>query len=233
MRIKNLESRIKLIFCALFIILIALFWPGSVAAASPRPTPKPTASLAPVSTSATQCKSQIVNMKNDFINLLSLSQVMFSQLEDIQLKVESYYTTKMVPLNKTAPNYDELIADVQSNNTRIKQKIKTVIQTAQEAKCSGGVLDKGRELVDGFRDIIRFLDLYKGSLRNLVTTLIAVNNLTPVQPSPVATVFPQSSLAPSDSPLSSTSPRSQPIPTPVASPTPKSAPITSTQPVAL
>lgn len=192
----------------LSIVLSVLLIPASgmfASAYAAKPTNLPNTSVSPTVTEGKltgghlqACLAHESAIKNRSENMVNMGQNMETKFNNIALRVEQYYTDKVLPNGKTVSNYSQLLADIQTKKTAVDADLTLVQSDATNFSCSS--TDPKTQLT-GFRTdmqtLIQGLKDYRTSIKNLI---VAISTLSGTE----TTVTP--TMTPSVTPTVTTSP---------------------------
>ncbi len=122
------------------------------------------------------CEARERNIRNRSEKLATSSAKMAEKFAKISLRVQQFYTDKVLPSGKTVANYDELVASSEAK----KMEVKTAILAAQEDltgfSCTG---DDPKTMLGNFnssmKEVKGALKEYRTSIKNLI---VAVHSVT-------------------------------------------------------
>lgn len=166
---------------------IALFVFVSVpvfAQANPTPVPSPKGGLNQAALRS--CKAREDAVKNRMQSLTNLATNIEKVFGSIAMKVEDFYTQKVLPSGRTLSNYDALLADISAKKGIVDMDLSSAADMVGTFSCSS---DDPRGLLQNFRIAMQKVktDLknYRTSIKNLI---VAVRPLAPTPtPGPTAT----------------------------------------------
>ena len=121
------------------------------------------------------CQAREVAIKNRSEKLTQLASTMMTKFDAIALRVQEYYTTKLVPQGKTVANYDALVADVQTNKLAVQTALTTAQADAASFSCTA---ESPKEMLTKFNTDMRAvktaLHAYRTSIKNLIVGVRSV-----------------------------------------------------------
>lgn len=147
---------------------------------SPGPTSKPEKSpdtegrkrLSELKLKACEAREEVIKKRNE--NLMSLVVKMVGKFDAIAVRVEEFYTGKLLPKGKVLSNYDALVSEINTKKAILDSALKSVPDTA-DFDCSGedpkGLLTEYRSKM---QDVKTALHNYRTSIKNLI---VAVHSL--------------------------------------------------------
>lgn len=157
----------------------------------------------PVSTPSARivnaCQSREEAVKKNLGQLNRLVTNMLSVFDRHATRVQTFYTSTLVPAGKTLPNYDALVADIQTKRVAVEKALAEAEAGAADFSCTSG---DPKQLLTQYRVDMQAtknaLKVYRTSIKNLIVAM--------------GTLMPDESPKPKSSP--------SPTPTPVVTPTP-------------
>lgn len=124
--------------------------------------------------------------------LLERATKMQEKFDKIALRVETYYTEKVLPEGKVVSNYDALVADIAAKKALVGAALTKAQTDADNFTCDGAtVKDQMTQYRKDMQGVIKALKNYRTSIKNLIIAVRSVNGeahseKTP-SPSPIAT----------------------------------------------
>lgn len=175
-----MKSRISIAAAVVGLVLLATPVLGQ-GSPSPFPTPRSTGlGQAPLKS----CMARESAVKNRMQSLTNLATNMEKVFDSIALRVEDFYTLKVLPSGKTLSTYDKLIADISTKKGIVDTDLMSASDMVSSFNCSS---DDPRGLLLNFRikmqKVKSDLKDYRTSIKNLI---VAVRPLAPT-PAPTAT----------------------------------------------
>ena len=121
------------------------------------------------------CQARESLIKNRSNSLARLVEGMINHFDKIALRVENYYTEKVVPSGKTVANYAELMADIDAK----KALVETALQKSKDDfKTFSCTTDDPKGQLALFREdmqaVKKALKDYRASIKNLI---VAINSV--------------------------------------------------------
>lgn len=114
------------------------------------------------------CQAQESAVKNRTIHLLNLVTTMEGTFDSIAERVETFYTTKLVPNGKSNADYDALVNDIQTKKTAVQDAV-TAAQADSNFNCTDG---NAKEQLTRFRTDLQTvksaLKEYRTAIKNLI-----------------------------------------------------------------
>ncbi|HSX18683.1 MAG TPA: hypothetical protein VLE91_00955 [Candidatus Saccharimonadales bacterium] len=165
------------IFTALTIF--SLFTAPALAVDKPN-NPVANPNLSTQSGALRSCQAKEAAIKNRSMHLTQLAQNMETKFDAIANRVENYYTTKVVPGGKTVPNYDALVADIQTKKTAASTALTKAQNDANNFSCSGNPKTQLTQFREDMQLTKSALKNYRTSIRNLI---VAVHSQSGEKPS--------------------------------------------------
>jgi hypothetical protein len=148
--------------------------------------------LAPSGFNQKLCEAHVKVARLRENNLAKRATNMQKRLDKIATIVENYYTTKLVPQNKTISNYDALLSDVNAKKAALTPLIIKVQSDSQALTCENGA---ARSQFETFRtdatSLIAAFKAYRISLINLIQAVRKANGNPSPSISPTETVTPE------------------------------------------
>lgn len=132
------------------------------------------------------CQAIQSAVKNRMQSLTNLAGTIERVFDSIAMKVEDFYTMKVVPSGKTLPNYDALVTDISAKKGTVDMDLSASEDLVNMFSCNS---EDPRGLLLNFRldmqKVKTDLKNYRTSIKNLI---VAVRPLAPSQtPGPTAT----------------------------------------------
>jgi len=177
------DMKNKSILVAGLFLAFTVFAPSALALGKPILTGKPSGTpsgqfrLGEAKLKVCQARENVI--KNRTEQLVNLVTNMEEKFDAISGRVETYYTSKVVPSGKTVANYDSLVADI--NNK--KAAVGTALTTAQNAvtgfSCTSsdpkGQLTQFRQDMQAVKSALKD---YRTSIKNLIVAVRSVTGQT-------------------------------------------------------
>lgn len=143
---------------------------------SSRPSARPTARqrLDAAKVKSCQVREDAIKKRSD--QLTKMATNMEEKFDSITKRVEDYYTTKVVPSDKTVSNYDSLVSDIGTKKAAVQTAL-TKAQTDLAAFSCDGSDPKGQMTAfkDDMQAVKQVLKDYRTSIKNLI---VAVHSVT-------------------------------------------------------
>ena len=155
------------------------------------------------------CQSKENSVQKRLGQLMRLSVKMLGKFDAITLRIENFYTTKVVPSGKTLPNYDALVADIAAKKTLVQTALTKAQTDSTNFSCT---IDDPKGHLNRFRlemqAVKKALHNYRTSIKNLIVavhTLVGDTEESPEpnethKPKPTPTVTPTPSVTPTVTP---------------------------------
>jgi len=109
-------------------------------------------------------------------NLTRLANHLVEVFTSIVARVDEFYQTKLVPQGKTTGNYKTLMAEINANQTILRNKLAELQNTVETTSCDGdnpGFV--ASVLKDQMHEVIAAMQEYKKSVRNLIVEVHTAN----------------------------------------------------------
>lgn len=122
------------------------------------------------------CLARESAVTNRFDKLTQLATNMEEKFDAIATRVEEYYTSKVLPTNKTVTNYDALVADIAASKQTIKTGLVLAKADVTGFSCTGED-PKGQiaKYNDDMKVVIQELKDFRTSINKLI---VAVHSVT-------------------------------------------------------
>ncbi len=124
---------------------------------------------------ANECKAHEQVIKNRLSSLIRLVTNQETQFSSISARVESYYTSKMVPKGETLSNYNALLADISTKKSMVDSDLAKAKEDAASFSCN---LSNPKTPLLTFREDMQTaksaLKNYRTSIRNLIVMLMTL-----------------------------------------------------------
>lgn len=121
------------------------------------------------------CQSHEAELKNRMTHLTTLTTDMQTKFASIAARVETYYTTKVVPSGKTVSNYSALTANIATQNKAVTSALTTAQTDVNNFSCSSA--SPKSELTQFRTDmqaVKRALKDYRTSIKDLIVAVRSV-----------------------------------------------------------
>lgn len=130
------------------------------------------------------CRGVETGITERINKLNSYSANMLEKFDSIAMRVENYYTEKVLPSGKTVSNYSSLVADIALKKATVQTTLGEAEHNGAEFSCSG---DSPKNRLKKYRIDMQAvkgaLKNYRTSIRNLIVAVHSVsgeeNKLTP------------------------------------------------------
>lgn len=121
-----------------------------------------------------QNKEAAIQKRNTQLN--KTAETMMTKFDGIATKVETYYTSKVVPSGKTVSNYDALVAEIATKKSAVRTDLTKANTDATAFKCSG---DNPKAQLILFRtDMQKVKQDLKDYRTSIKTLIVAVRSVT-------------------------------------------------------
>ena len=121
------------------------------------------------------CQARENVIKNRSNSLGKLTDGMVNHFDQIVIRVEKYYTEKVVPSGKTVSNYDALLADIQTKKSAVSTALQKAKDDFKSFSCTEddpkGVLTQFREDMQSVKQALKD---YRTSIKNLIVAIHSV-----------------------------------------------------------
>lgn len=131
------------------------------------------------------CQTHERNIKNRADHLQNLVNKMFANFDKVAIRIENYYTQKLVPQGKTLSSYDSLVADIATKKKVVNadmNKAKADIAGFSCTTSTNPKTDLTTYRID-MQTVKKDLQNYRTSIKNLI---VAVRGLAGESSSPSA-----------------------------------------------
>ena len=171
---------------------------------------------------ACQVKENVI--KNRLTQLVRFVANMVGKFDAIALRVENFYTTKVLAKGKSLSNYDAFVGDIVAKKVLVQTALEKAETDTKNFNCTGG---DPKGLLNQYRldmqAVKRALANYRTSIKNLIVavhTLIGNTGSPESTGAPVATATPVVTATPTPTVSPTAIPTATPTEEPTASPTP-------------
>lgn len=121
------------------------------------------------------CQVRETAIKTRSEHLVQLATTMGRIFDSIASRVETYYTTKVLPDGKTVANYDALVADIQKRKDGVQQALLNAQSDILAFSCT---TDNPKQHIvkfnNGMRVVKSALGLYRTSVRKLIVAVHSI-----------------------------------------------------------
>src|SRR3989344_6487491 len=125
------------------------------------------------------CQAKEKALQKRIAQTTKLAATMQVKFDAIAQRVETYYTSKVVPSGKTVANYDNLVADVQSKKAAIKTALTEAQNSVENFVCSADdPKAKLNQFRIGIQSVKSALKEYRISIKNLIVAVRSVVGTT-------------------------------------------------------
>lgn len=131
------------------------------------------------------CLAREKAVTNRMTSLVRFTNNMLEKFNAISLRVQQFYTEKVIPTGKTVPNYDALLTEISSKKTVVMTKL-TDAQAAVDAfSCEDGdIRTQYATFRQNMQAIKQALHDYRTAIRNLIQAVHSVVEDEEATPSP-------------------------------------------------
>jgi len=125
------------------------------------------------------CQNKEAAIQKRSTQLVKMAENMETAFDQIATRVETYYTTKVVPSGKTVINYDALVADIAANKKTVQTDLDKAITDANAFSCTSDD-PKGQLTLfrTGMQKVKQDLKAYRTSIKNLIVAVHSVTGTT-------------------------------------------------------
>lgn len=156
---------------ATFVLSFFLF-AAPVLAQTGKPTGTPPFKRGLTETRLRSCEAKETATKSRMKSLLRLAANIEEKFDAIAGRVKNFYTNKIVPSGKTLPNYDVLLADINTKKALIDDDLTAAQNKVNAFTCTA---DDPKDLLTGFRTDMQKVktDLknFRTSIKNLIVAV--------------------------------------------------------------
>ncbi len=165
---------VAVVSCTFFVTTVSAGNPQNVAA-QVRGQGVPNISVTPRGLqNSCQARENAINAR--LSHLINLASTMERSFDAIATRVETYYTTIVLPEGKTVSNYSSLVSDIQTKKTAVQTALRKAQTDVSGFACTGG--SPKSELTQfrvDMQSVISALKTYRTSIKNLI---VAVHSVT-------------------------------------------------------
>lgn len=168
------------IFLGLFLLFL-LFAPSVLAVSGkPKVTGKPVGvGNTRVEGKLKACQAKENSVKKRMSQLEKMATNMLEKFNEIQGRVEKYYTEKVLPSGKVVANHGALTADIELKKAAVQAAILKVQTSTAGFSCTGNnPKEQMKQFNDGMREVKSALKDYRTSIRNLIVAVRSVTGET-------------------------------------------------------
>ncbi len=125
------------------------------------------------------CQSKETAIKTRSTHMGDLANTMMEKFDAITTRVETYYTSKVIPSGKTIANYDSLVSDIQTKKDAVQTALTQAQASANSFTCdSNNPREQALQFRKDVQKVIRTLKEYRTSIKNLITAIHSVTGTT-------------------------------------------------------
>lgn len=188
------------------LLFLTLAFPVAAKTASPRAKAQERVENAKLKT----CQNRQAKIESRMASLIRFAENMMEKFDSISTRVQNFYTNKVLPRGKTAPNYDALVADVMAKKDIVADTLTEAQASLDSFTCD---TDSPRNLYNQFKTdmqaVKRALHAYRTSIKNLILGVHRISGgVGDASASPTPTASPIST----ESPILTPSPTATPTP---------------------
>lgn len=177
----KLKHMFKKLPAALIALSLSLALTSSVLAAKPQGVATGSNRITQGSESGSihTCQARENNVKTRMAHLTQLAKMMQENFDQHVMRVENYYTNKVLPSGKTVANYDNLVTDIQTKKAAVQAALTTAQTDVTNFNCSP-VNPKAQvtQFKQDMQAVKRALKNYRTSIKNLI---VAIHSVTGAQ----------------------------------------------------
>ncbi len=123
------------------------------------------------------CQSKETAIKNRAIHMGDLANTMIGKFDSITTRVETYYTSKVIPSGKTVANYDSLVTDIQTKKDAVQTALTQAQASANSFTCdSNNPREQALQFRNDIKEVISALKEYRTSIKNLIIAVRSINS---------------------------------------------------------
>lgn len=133
------------------------------------------------------CEARQDAVTNRMTSLVRFSNNMLEKFNAISLRVQQFYTDKVLPTGATVANYDALLSDVADKKAVVETAIAAAQADVSDFSCDDGdIRDQYSTFRQNMQAVKQALHDYRTAIKNLI---VAVHSALPT-PTPTATPTP-------------------------------------------
>jgi len=125
------------------------------------------------------CQNKEAAIQKRSTQLAKMAENMETVFDQIATRVETYYTSKVVPSGKTVTNYDALVADIAAKKKVVQTDLEKASADATAFKCTS---DDPKAQLTLFRtdmqQVKQDLKAYRTAIKNLIVAVHSVTGTT-------------------------------------------------------
>ncbi len=173
----------------LFLLVLAMF---AVPALAQRPSPRPTprATNKPVTARMNACLAKERAIETRMSSLVRFTDNMIEKFTAITLRVQEFYTTKVLPTGEVVPNYDAMIANIEAKKLAIQPLVTKAQSDVTAFSCEGDT----RVIFNTFRQdmqaVKQALHEYRTAIKSLIVAVSGVVEEAEATPTPTPSPTP-------------------------------------------
>lgn len=173
----KLKHMFKKLPAALIALSLSLVLASSVFAAKPQGVATGSNRITQGSESGSihACQARENNVKTRMAHLTQLAKMMQEKFDQHVMRVENYYTNKVLPSGKTVANYDSLVGDIQAKKALVQAALTTAQTDVTQFNCSQ-VNPKAQvtQFKQDMQAVKKALKNYRISIKNLIVSVHSV-----------------------------------------------------------
>ena len=173
----QLASILVFLFVLIIVSVLAVGKPSDVGAQSATGQAQAEPRLTEAKLRACQAREDTI--KKRATRLIQLATNMEGKFDKHAQRVEEYYTSKVVPSDKTVANYESLVADIDAKKAAVGVALSIAQNDANNFNCTGD--DPKGQLTQFRKDmqaVKKALKDYRTSIKNLIVAVRSVTGTT-------------------------------------------------------
>lgn len=131
------------------------------------------------------CQTKEKVLGNRLGSLTKMSGNMLEKFDKIATRVKDFYTEKIIPAGGVVPNYDALVADIDTKKAAVDTALSSAKTNSEGFSCDA---DAPKEALSGFREDMQMvkssLAEYRTSIKNLIVAVKGAAGVLKASPSP-------------------------------------------------
>jgi hypothetical protein len=187
-------SKVAVVTTATFItglIFTSAIWNANVYGQGRGNKPSDVGNVATASSQANQerlraCEARREGITQRSSHLVSLVSGMESTFDSIAARVEQYYTGTVLPSGKTVPNYDSLVAKIQTEKDSVTAALNKAKEDERAFSCNSNPKAQLNQFRVDMQSVKTALKNYRTSIKNLIVAIHSVTGSEKSSPRPLA-----------------------------------------------